>query len=140
MNAVIVFILRVVLLLLSYLFLGWIGYTIFSDLYSKNRGARNEQVPPITLHTRTDQQTLEKQFSSSAVVIGRDPACDFPINEETISLRHCKLSFHHKHWWAEDLDSTNGTTLNGHIINKPTIIANGDELGLGQLTLTIQIN
>ncbi len=140
MNAIIVFILRLLLLLLSYLFLGWIGYTIFSDLRMRKVNFRKEQAPAITLHTSINQHAHERQFTSTEVVIGRDPACDFPLNEDTISLRHCKLSFHHKHWWAEDLDSTNGTTLNSHILNKPTVIADGDELRLGQLTLSIKIN
>jgi len=140
MNATIIFILRLFLLLLSYLFLGWIGYTIFSDLRSKRPRVRQEQAPPITIHTQTNQKSQENQFTSSEVIIGRDPACDFHLNKDTISFRHCRLSFHHKHWWVEDLNSTNGTSLNGHIINKPTIIADGDEFHLGQVKLSITIN
>ncbi len=140
MNAIIVFILRLLLLILAYLFVGWIGYTIFTDLRIHQSETRKEQAPPITLHTDIDQHPQEKQFTSSRIIIGRDPACDFHIHEDTISLRHCKLSYHHKHWWAEDLESTNGTMLNDHNLNKPTIIADGDELHVGQVTLSIEIN
>jgi len=140
MNAIIVFILRLILILISYFFVGWIGYTIFADLRQARQAITKHQIPTLSLQVKTDQQTQEKQFSKSEIVIGRDPASDFPISEETISLRHCKLSFHHKNWWTEDLGSTNGTYLNGHIIKTPTVIANGDNLRLGQANLSIKID
>lgn len=140
MNAVIVFILRLLLVLLSYLFLGWMGYTIFTDLRREREGLRKGHISQITLQINGNHQKQEKQFSTSEVIIGRDPACDFPLDEDTISLRHCRLYFYHKHWWVEDLESTNGTTLNNLVINKPTIITNDDKIRLGQVTLTIKTN
>jgi len=139
MTAIIVFILRLLFILLAYLFLGWMGYTIFSDLRYTHKSARNEQPCPITLLSQSGNQSQEKKLIRPEIIIGRDPACDFILNEETISLRHCKLHFHHKHWWVEDLGSTNGTKLLNQPITTPTIITHNDELQLGQVTLSIKI-
>lgn len=139
MNAIIVFILRLLFILLSYCFVGWIVYTIFRDLRHERTASIKGQIPTLSLQTTAAQQTLEKSFSISEIVIGRDPASDYPIDEETISLRHCKISFHHKHWWIEDLGSTNGTFLNGDMIKTPTVITHGDELRLGQADLSVKI-
>ncbi len=140
MNASIVFILRLVLILVSYLFVGWIGYTIYSDLHQSSKGLRREQFPAITLKVSINHQTQEKKFIKPEGIIGRDPAVDFPLSEETVSLRHCKISYHHKNWWAEDLGSTNGSYLNDELIEAATVIVNGDELRLGQVNLSINID
>jgi pSer/pThr/pTyr-binding forkhead associated (FHA) protein len=139
MNAVIVFSLRLVLILISYLFVGWIGYTIYSD-HQGRHGIGREAFPPITLKASINHQTQEKKFNNSENIIGRDPAVDFPLSEETVSLRHCKISYHHKKWWAEDLGSTNGSYLNDHLLEAATVITNGDELRLGQVKLSITID
>jgi pSer/pThr/pTyr-binding forkhead associated (FHA) protein len=73
------------------------------------------------------------------VIIGRDPHCEYPIPDETISAHHARLSFHHNQWWLEDLRSTNGTLLNGEKVDIPTIIVSGDEVCLGTIHLQMMI-
>ena len=87
-----------------------------------------------------DQQKIIKQYEKPEIFIGRDPSCDFSLDDTTISLRHCKLSFHHKQWWAEDLGSTNGTLLNQVPIENPVILADGDEIGVGRVTILFEKN
>ena len=140
MNAILVFSLRLLFVLLSYLFIGWIGYTIFSDLVGKGWGKKEKSIPPIALQTEIDQDQVEKQYTIPEVIIGRDPGCDFPINDETISLRHSKLVFRHKQWWVEDLGSTNGTYLNETMVDRPVVVTHGDHLRFGRKTLVINFN
>jgi hypothetical protein len=136
MNAILAFALRLILVLLIYLFVGLIGFSIFKDLKRKGFGQKEVQVPTLSLVPKAGQ---EGQFSVPEVIIGRDPTCQFILDEETVSLRHCRLFFDHKQWWAEDLDSTNGTFLNGERIETRVILTNNDELRLGQETLTIRL-
>lgn len=140
MNAVLVFLLRLVFILLSYLFIAWMVYTIFIDLRGRVVGKKEISIPPLTLKADIDQDEIDKRFTISEVFIGRDPACNFSINDETISLRHCKLSFHHRQWWLEDLTSTNGTYLNETLVNQPVVVTDGDRLRLGRKTYQIQVN
>lgn len=140
MNAILVFLLRLIFVLLSYLFIGWIGYIIYKDIQGMNLSNKGTTIPPITLQTTVDQEQISKRFSIPEIIIGRDPACDFPLNDETISLRHSKLSYHHKQWWVEDLGSTNGTFLNDNLIEEPIILSNDDRVRLGRKTFTIITN
>lgn len=140
MNPILVLLLRVLLVLLAYLFIGWIGYAIFSDLRKGTSAAGPTAIPPITLVAELESETISKQFNAPQLIIGRDPASNFSLNHPTISLRHCKIAFHHKQWWAEDLDSTNGSYLNNSQINSPIVLTDGDELRLGEVFITINFN
>jgi pSer/pThr/pTyr-binding forkhead associated (FHA) protein len=140
MNAILALVLRITLLVLTYLFVGWIGYTIYQDLRSRFYSQTDTPTSLVTLRAVLAQEPLEKQFQKPEIILGRDPDCDFILTDETISLRHCKLSFHHKQWWANDLNSTNGTLLNNNLIDAPTIITDGDEIRLGKVSVMININ
>jgi hypothetical protein len=140
MNAVIVLILRILLIVLSYLFIGWIGFIVYQDLRRNLSGFSKHKVPVITLSAVLDQENLNKQYDRAEIIIGRDPACDFTLDDPTISLRHCQLTYHHKQWWAKDLGSTNGTLLNQAQIENAVVITDGDELSVGRVTIIIEKN
>jgi pSer/pThr/pTyr-binding forkhead associated (FHA) protein len=140
MNSLLLFILRLIVLLLLYLFIGWIGYTIFMDLRKSTRPDGKAFIAPITLFQEGDALIEPKQFAIPEIVIGRDPANPFLLEDSTVSLRHLKLSYRNQHWWAEDLESTNGSYLNGDQILSPVILTDGDELQLGQVRLAVKLN
>lgn len=140
MNAILALVLRVLLLTLAYVFIGWIGYIIYQDLRALFRSKAASVSAPIILRSVVDQEPIEKHFIKPEIILGRDPDCDFTITDETISLRHCKLSYHHKQWWAADLESTNGSFLNDNLIDSAIIITDGDELRLGKVSIHIIIN
>lgn len=140
MNAILALILRVLLLLLTYIFVGWIGYAIYKDLRSRRLGRSELSAPTITLSGIADWESVEKQFMKKEIILGRDPDSDLNIPDETISLRHCKLTYHHKQWWAYDLNSTNGSFLNDHPIDSAVIITTSDVLRLGNVSFVININ
>lgn len=140
MNPLLALLLRLIIILLLYVFIGWIAYSIFMDLRKDIFVQKQDIIPPVTIETISNDTVLSKQFSIPEVIIGRDPANPFSLNDSTISLRHLKLSFHHHQWWAEDLDSTNGSYLNGVQIESPVVLTPGDKLRLGNVLLTININ
>ena len=140
MTAVLVFVLRILLLVLAYLFVGWIGFTIYKDLRSQLHTREALSASPITLHVLTENNPIEKQFSKPEIILGRDPDCDLTISDGTISLRHCQISYHHKQWWVSDLNSTNGSFLNNNLITSAIIITDGDVLQLGNVPIDIRFN
>jgi len=140
MNAILALTLRGILLFLAYLFIGWIGITIYRDLRANMTGKTELKAPLITIKGQDDWASIEKQFLKPEIIIGRDPDSDIIVPDETISLRHCKISYHHKQWWANDLNSTNGTFLNENPIESPIIITNEDNLRLGNVSFSININ
>ncbi len=67
-------------------------------------------------------------------MIGRDPECDFPINEHVISRKHVKIM---RRWGGiaiRDLESKNGTFLNNRRIVEE-YLHDGDRIALGTIVL-----
>jgi MoxR-like ATPase len=50
------------------------------------------------------------------IVIGREEDCDLPLNDTEVSRHHAKLYCENGKWQLADLDSANGTTLNGKAV------------------------
>ena len=70
-------------------------------------------------------------------IVGRDEACDLVIENTQISRRHCLLDVTARGLFVRDLDSTNGTFVNGRVIKEGYVNA-GDRLTLGTYTVTVQ--
>jgi pSer/pThr/pTyr-binding forkhead associated (FHA) protein len=139
MTGIFVLILRILLAAALYAFLFWAVYTIYRDLRIQTELLQARKTPALTLmvtNTLEDQTTL---FSVPEIVIGRSPACNYNVQNETVSSMHARLSYHHEQWWAEDLHSTNGTFLNDERISTPAVVMNGDDLRCGQVNIRIQI-
>jgi hypothetical protein len=45
--------------------------------------------------------------------IGRRSSCDISLDFSNISGRHCQLILSHGYWYLRDLNSSNGTKVNG---------------------------
>jgi pSer/pThr/pTyr-binding forkhead associated (FHA) protein len=65
--------------------------------------------------------------------IGRDPGCQFRVNEGTVSRRHCVLTVGTSDVRIKDLGSRNGTRLNGHVIQGEVPLRSGDTISVGSV-------
>ena len=65
------------------------------------------------------------------VLIGRGNDCDIQIMSQTVSSNHARLHQTSRGWAVSDLDSHNGTKLNGRYINQPQLIFDEDMLTFG---------
>ena len=83
----------------------------------------------------------QKAFSlpSNITVIGRRHDCDLCIPLTPVSRKHCQLSQNKETLKIRDLDSRNGTFLNGKRIDEETLKA-GDYIKIGPLTFLLQID
>ena len=140
MNAIIALGLRFLLLLLAYAFVGWIGFLIYQDLKNTRSTGINIEVPTLSLSTQIKKEPVTKQFHNPEIIIGRDPTSDFPVLDEAISLQHCRLFFQQRHWWIEDLDSTNGTFVNEDPVETPVVLVKGDGIRLGRMHIDVNIH
>lgn len=57
-------------------------------------------------------------------ILGAKESCDFCLPFKGISRRHCEFFYKKNEWWVKDLDSTNGTYLNGEMIKEEKISEN----------------
>jgi hypothetical protein len=66
--------------------------------------------------------------------IGREPACDMTLADETVSRWHASLEQAASGWLLADLGSMNGTRLNGWRVTEPVLVRPGDMVSFGAVT------
>jgi len=139
MSGPILLILRLLLVVCLYAFLGYALLTIWRELKRQSDTLLTHQAPAIRLIRRLVDQTQTYRFSSTTIRIGRDPVSDCMLDDNTVSANHSQLTFHHGQWWVEDRGSRNGTFLNKEPVHEPAVITAGDELQCGQVLFTIEL-
>ena len=71
------------------------------------------------------------------VVIGRSPSSDIVIDEPYVSASHARFTIQGPALVLEDLGSTNGTMVNGHIIEQPVTLRDTDEVQVGDVIMRV---
>ena len=71
-------------------------------------------------------------------LVGRAPTCDVPIIDPTISRRHAELRCDDDGVQVRDLESSNGTFVNGARIESCRVSA-GDRLTFGHVEFTVEV-
>ena len=72
-------------------------------------------------------------------VIGRAPEAAVWIDARGVSRMHARIMVSADEATIEDLGSKNGTYVRGERVNGPTRLADGDEIRLGAVVLTLRI-
>ncbi len=119
------------------------------------RLAREEAPAPPAPQARlvivSSGEEIPLDFSKGEVLIGRKDQVSrvFPDVDLTpyggydagVSRRHCRITVAGGQFFVEDLESTNGTKLNGSLIlpHQPQLIKDGDSIELGILQLTFRV-
>ncbi len=70
--------------------------------------------------------------------IGREPTCAISIPSRFISKVHVRIYPHNGGWMVEDLQSTNGSALNGDPFTGTRALRPGDHLTVGDTEFTVQ--
>lgn len=74
------------------------------------------------------------------MTIGRGQGCNVAMPKDTFaSSVHGRVYEHSNSWFVEDLDSTNGTFVNGKKISGPQVIVSGDRLQIGQTIFEVSL-
>ena len=69
--------------------------------------------------------------------MGRAPQAEFIVDAALVSRFHCRVSAGANELEVVDLDSTNGTFVNGERIEKRATLKAGDRLGVGRVDLVV---
>ena len=76
---------RVALAVVLYGFLGWVLLTLWRELQTQSSSLASRRVPPISLFGIGPQNKSRHQFNHSKITIGRNPACDCMVDDDTVS-------------------------------------------------------
>lgn len=71
------------------------------------------------------------------IIIGRSPDADLVIADDFVSSTHAKIVPSTDGFALQDLESTNGTLLNGQPVTRPLPIEVGDVIDLGKNRLEV---
>ena len=75
-------------------------------------------------------------IDSTGLKMGRTAPADIVIADKSVSREHCMIGLANDELLVSDLNSTNGTYVDGERIARATILPTGSELRLGQAVLT----
>ena len=79
-------------------------------------------------------------IDTPTVTIGRHEQCDFQVNDTWVSRQHARITWGGAGYLIEDMNTVNGTYINGERISGPRALRSGDILRLGtQVELGFQV-
>ncbi len=84
-----------------------------------------------------DQPPVHYEFQQDEITIGRRPGNDLVLPEASVSSRHARMYLDFDKVWIEDLNSTNGTLLNGHEIAGAQVITHDDVVEIGEFRVKL---
>ena len=102
-------------------------------IVSLKRAAARDRVRP---HAPATLLALDWSGARDELLVGRHDVCDVMVGHPTVSRRHARLTFRDGHWVLRDLDSTNGTRVNGRRVVRCRLEP-GDRLSLGSADLLV---
>ena len=134
---------RILAAIILYTFLGVAFYLIWRDL--RRAAAQTENQPEVVHQLRVVASvgngtlTVGEALSLEPVTwLGRDPDNTIVIEDSSASARHARLCQQNGLWWLEDLGSQAGTMLNDTPVSRPTLLSNGDVIGIGKSRLRLE--
>jgi pSer/pThr/pTyr-binding forkhead associated (FHA) protein len=81
--------------------------------------------------TGKDGEPRSVPLAAERTVVGRDPEADVCLDDEGVSWNHLEIESRGGVLIATDLDSRNGTALNGEPLDRPRRLRDGDTLIVG---------
>ena len=89
-------------------------------------------------HADEPTQVLSLLLMEGENVIGRDPDAALWVDHPSVSRRHARIVVGGDTATLEDLDSKNGTLLNGVAIERRVALGDGDEVRIGPETMVFR--
>lgn len=136
--------LRMLIALALYGFLAALLYTIWRDIQTSDVEATASTVAGrLIVAAGEDEVPLARgsEFPLRAVTtLGRAPTNIVVLPDSAASSEHARLTLRRGQWWLEDLDSRNGTRLNGVRIEDAVVLADGDMIKIGRIEFRLRID
>lgn len=123
-------------------FLGIIAWLVYEDMrltraVLEDRRRRHGSIRA----ARLDQDGEGQQFIfplTPVTSIGRASTNTVVLEDDYVSNEHALLMLRGQQWWLEDLNSRNGTLLNGARLTEATVVSPGDVIVIGNTQLLVE--
>jgi pSer/pThr/pTyr-binding forkhead associated (FHA) protein len=102
-------------------------------------GADDDDVGPVKAVLRLVELGRERLFEGVCpVTIGRDKTVELVLTDPEVSRRHARLESEHGIVFVRDLESRNGTFLNGRRVDGVIETRKGDTIDVGTTRMTVE--
>ncbi|MFO0943978.1 MAG: FHA domain-containing serine/threonine-protein kinase [Pirellulales bacterium] len=83
-------------------------------------------------------------FQAGEILVGKDPRCDFVVNQRGVSRMHFRLEHSDEGWQLIDLRSTNGTIVGNSTVvggdnDKPFLLPGSTQVRIGEAQIEINL-
>lgn len=124
-------ILRFLLIILLYGFLTMAMFIIWRELKQNSQKAERHPEPAVLM--AMDENNDDSRHELRPVnALGRNQDNHIVIDDPFASTHHAIIVWRDQQWWIEDLESHNGTQLNGHRLTEPERLSSGDLIQIGE--------
>lgn len=103
---------------------------------SRNSIMRSREDSPVLVAENGPLAGQRWHLAQDELVIGRSSDCDLVVPERQVSRKHARVKQAHGGYVLEDLDSKNGTHVNGALITEPVRLQDGDVI---QIALAVRL-
>ncbi|HEU4394555.1 MAG TPA: FHA domain-containing protein, partial [Planctomycetota bacterium] len=94
-------------------------------------------MPRYLLVQNTPGAPPQKLRLTGEILIGREVDCAVVLNDDLVSRHHARVSLQGNVVALKDLNSTNGTTLEGARLTKEMVLRPGQSFGVGRTTFNL---
>ena len=133
-----VWVVRLLFLVLLYIFLFGIARMLLRDLTAASREPTTELGRLVVVASPAGEPAEGSSLSLDAITtLGRDVNNAVVVDDQFASAQHAVLTFRGRTWYVEDLESTNGTFVNGSPVEGVAPVGYGDEVQIGRVRLRL---
>jgi hypothetical protein len=140
---IILLVLRIVIALALYVFLGVVLLYLWRDLRAAGEHLPNRQQASgklVVVQSDSIPIPVGREYALRPLTtLGRGPKNTIVLPDNFASTDHLHVTWRRGHWWLEDLQSRNGTTVNDIPVSEPVVLSSGDEIGVGRVKFRFQI-
>jgi pSer/pThr/pTyr-binding forkhead associated (FHA) protein len=130
---------RLLFLGLIYLFLYRVIRALLRDLRAAAREPADRPGRLVVLESPSGEPAAGLSYGLDVITaLGRDVNNAIVIDDPFASADHAVLTYRGQSWFIEDLESTNGSYVNGRRVEGVAPLGFGDELQIGQVRMRLE--
>lgn len=139
-DQVVLFLLRMAMVVVLYLFLAWVIRALWADLRTGTQRRVSATMPRMVFVDAAAGGPAAGDIVpvAATTTIGRAEDNDVVIEDEFISAHHAILRRERGAWWLSDAGSTNGTWANERKVERPVVVKAGETLRFGRLRVRFE--
>jgi two-component system, cell cycle response regulator len=106
--------------------------------FEKRRAADRRFLPTLRVVSGPDMFKFCSILPHERIIIGRDESCDLTLTDVSVSREHAVVSCMGSLLMIEDMQSTNGTSVQGQPVRSACPVPLGEDIQVGSVTLRVE--